>query len=582
VQQNGLVLDLIAPPEENPWKRRVRAADLAFLDDDRAAVVTYDGDVWLLDGLAAAGFDQLAWRRFASGLHEPLAIAAPQGVIQVATKNGVVRLHDRDGNGEAYWFENFNDQLLQSYSTRAFPLDMAIGPDGSTFVTQGGIGRPRLESGAYESPQPAAILKISPDGRSSQIFATGAREAYVAVHPRTGLVTATDQQGPFIPSSLCYLVRPGDEYGFNIENPDLLALPLVWIPHEQDNSSSSEVWMLGAGMGPWNGRLLHLSYGNGRLLLIAPDLEAPQPQGAVIPLDFKTDLPLLHARLHPRGDAVFLAGFQIYDSQVSTPWALGRLRPGETPITTPVAARSCAEGVVLEFTAPLDPDSILPEKVVARAWNYLRSSAYGSGRYALDGKAGTTPWPVGQTVLSTDRKSVFIHLPELPPVMQLEIRHEFRLAGGAVARGAVYFTIHQPHRLDLARAGFPGVDLSRSVAVVAPANEPPATAALGRELAQSIGCAACHSVDGTTEGKNGPTWRGLFGARRTFVDGTSEIADELYLREKILDPQRKKMKSAQVEMPSYRGVLSEPQVEALVLYIKSLRTRTRSPKGPAP
>ena len=579
VQHNGLVLDQIAVPDDNPWNRRVRVADLAFLSDDRAAVVTYDGDVWLLDGLADAKLERLTWRRFASGLHEPLAITAPRGVIQVATKNGVVRLFDRDGNGEADWFENFNDQLLQSFSTRSFPLDMAIGPDGSTFVTQGGIGRPRLTSGGHSSPQPATILKISADGRTSEVFATGAREAYLTVHPKTGVVTATDQQGPYVPSSVCYLVRPGDEFGFMIDEPDRLARPLAWIPHEQDNSASSQLWMLGAGLGQWDGRLLHLSYGNGQLLLIAPDLDAPIPQGAVIPLEFKTDLPLLHARLHPRGNAVFLAGFQIYDSRVGIPWALGRLRSGATPIVTALAARSCAEGVVLEFAAPLDPDSLRPEKVAARAWNYLRSSAYGSGRYALDGQAGTTPWPVGQTVLSSDRKSVFIHLPNLPPVMQLEVRHDFLLASGAVARGAVYFTIHERRPLDLARAGFPGVDLARSIAVVTPTNEPPATAALGKTLSETIGCAACHSSDGTTEGKNGPTWRNLYGSRRTFLDGASEIADEAYLREKILDPQRKKTKTEQVEMPSYRGVLSETQIEALVLHIKTLRERTRNPKG---
>ena len=43
------------------------------------------------------------------------------------------------GDGEADWFENFSDAMLQSQTTRSFPLDMALGPDGSTYVTQGGI-----------------------------------------------------------------------------------------------------------------------------------------------------------------------------------------------------------------------------------------------------------------------------------------------------------------------------------------------------------------------------------------------------------------------------------------------------------
>src|SRR5690606_26015329 len=123
-QQNGLALDRIATPDANPWARRVRAADIAFLTDDRAAAVAYDGDVWLVDGFGKLDADALTWRRYASGLHEPLAIAvASGGVVQVATKNGVVRVHDRDGNGEADWFENFSDGVIQSQTTRSFPLD---------------------------------------------------------------------------------------------------------------------------------------------------------------------------------------------------------------------------------------------------------------------------------------------------------------------------------------------------------------------------------------------------------------------------------------------------------------------------
>ena len=580
IQQNGLMFDRLAMPEENPWKRRVRPADIAFLTEDRAAVVGYDGDVWLVDGLGDPALAQVSWRRYASGLQEPLAIVAPGGVIQVATKNGVVRLHDRDGNGEADWFENFNDQMVQSQTTRSFPLDMAVGPDGSTYVSQGGIvTRSGLVSGGEGTPQTGGILKISKDGRSSTLFASGAREPFLTVHPETGVVTATDQQGNFIPSSVCYLVRPGDDFGFLQDQPAKLAPPLTWIPHEEDSSSTSEVWMMGKGLGPWAGRLLHLSYGTGRIFLITPDLDAPTPQGSVIPLGLKTDLPLLHARVSLKGDAVFLTSFQIWGTTTGTIQAIGRLRPGTTPITTALAARSSSEGVVLEFATPLDPASVKPEAVHVRGWNYQRSKAYGSGRYTLDGPAGTTPFGIAQTVLSEDRKSVFVHLPHLPAMMQLEVRHDFILAAGAPARGTAYFTIHQPHAVDLAGEGFAHVDLGKKALMAAREVEAPPTVALGKGFSETMGCIACHSSDGSTEGKVGSTWKGLFGKRQTFIDGTTEIADEFYLREKILDPQQKRLKAGQIEMPSYRGVLSDQQLDSLILYIKSLRGGNAAPRN---
>ena len=336
--------------------------------------------------------------------------------------------------------------------------------------------------------------------------------------------------------------------------------------------------MVGQGMGAWSGRLLHLSYGTGRVFLISPDLDAPMPQGAVIPLDLKTDLPLLHGRMNLRGDALFFAGLQIYGASATNNWALGRLRPGKTEIVTALAARSCVDGVVLEFASPLDPASLGAEKTVARAWNYKRSAAYGSGRYALDGSPGVTPWGVAQTVLSADRKAVFVHLPNLAAVAQLEVRHDFRLASGPAARGVVYFTIHQPRPLDLGKAGFAGVDLSKQPVVATRVTEEPASVASGKSLAESLGCAVCHSADGTTEGKIGPTWQRLFGSQRTLLDGTRELADELYIREKILDPTQKRTKPGVIEMPSYRGVLSEPQLESLVLYIKSLGSRRGRPE----
>ncbi len=572
LNQNGLILDHIAVPETNPWKRRVRPADLAFLSDDLAAVVAFDGDVWLVSGFADPRLARLEWRRFASGLHEPLAIAAPGGVIQVATKNGIVRLHDRDTNGEADEFENFNDQVIQSQTTRSFPLDMAVAPDGATFVTQGGIvTQSGLASGGTGTAHTGAFLKIARDGRSLEAFARAAREPFLAVHPVTGVVTGTDQQGHYIPSTPVYLVRRGDSFGFLEKQPAPVTPPLVWIPHDQDISASSQVWMHGEGMGPWHDRLLHLSYGTGRLLLIAPDFDAPVPQGAVIPLEFKTGLPLLHGRMHPRGDAVFLAGFQIWGTQTPTKWALGRLRRGPAPITTALHATSCREGVVLTFADSLSAASVTPQAVRIRSWNYRRSAAYGSGRYAHDDSPGVNRHGVGQTVLSRDGRSVFIHVPHLHPTMQLEVRHDFLFAGGEPARGAVFFTIHAHRDLDLAAAGFPPIDLTRGAIATAPEKEPLPTVAQGRALTESLGCIVCHSTDGTTEGKVGPTWRRIFGAKRDFATGGSAVVDEFYLREKILDPQKNRLSEKPAEMPSYRGVVSDQQLESIVLYLRSLK-----------
>jgi cytochrome c oxidase subunit II len=57
----------------------------------------------------------------------------------------------------------------------------------------------------------------------------------------------------------------------------------------------------------------------------------------------------------------------------------------------------------------------------------------------------------------------------------------------------------------------------------------------GEKWAGDFGCDACHSFDGTT--RLGPTWLGLYGNERVFSDGTSLVADEVYIRESILHPE---------------------------------------------
>jgi mono/diheme cytochrome c family protein len=89
-----------------------------------------------------------------------------------------------------------------------------------------------------------------------------------------------------------------------------------------------------------------------------------------------------------------------------------------------------------------------------------------------------------------------------------------------------------------------------------------------------MGCVACHSIDGTVTGRVGPSWKALSGSERTFTDKTKGIADEAYLRQSILEPAAKVavgFNQTDAGMPSYAGVLTDAQIEALLLYIQSLK-----------
>src|SRR5579871_1071544 len=88
-------------------------------------------------------------------------------------------------------------------------------------------------------------------------------------------------------------------------------------------------------------------------------------------------------------------------------------------------------------------------------------------------------------------------------------------------------------------------------------------AAEGEQLFQASGCSACH-VD---QGKGvGPSLVGLYGSQVAFDDGTSALADDTYLHQSILDPNRQIVAGYHGIMPTYRGQLTEDQVVQLIAY----------------
>jgi len=567
----GWTLDRIGLPAGNPWKRRVRPADIVFLSSEKAAVVTFEGDVWRLD----LDGSRCRWTRIAAGLCEPLSIEQVGGVIQVFTRNGIVRLKDLNADGETDFYENHSSLVHHTASTRGYPLDMEVDDSGRTWCSTGGIvtDRKSLTNAAPANPHSGAIMMISAGGKELEVIGSHAREPFFARDRVTGRIAMSEQQGHWVPSSGSFPVMPGTNFGFGQPDPKGLSPPAVWVPHDQDTSSASPLWVRGSAFKAWEGGLLDLSYGTGRLFLVRPAETWPAQEGAVIPLGIETGLPILHARVHPGDGSIWLAGFRIYDSGAPELEGLVRLRSGSEPLNTPVDARVVKEGVVLSFAAELEAASVKPEAVRAKEWQYRRSSAYGSPRLKRDGQTGADVVPTGATVLSKDRKSVFIHIPALKPTMQLEISHGFVLKGGKPEQRSLYFTMADSVPADWARLGFDPPQLDASIASVHGAASADATpsAEWGKDLATGYGCIACHSVDGTKEGHSGPTWKGLYGAERRFTKGAARKADDDYLLESMLDPGKAIVEGYAPGMGSYSGILSDAEMKSILLYIRELK-----------
>lgn len=91
----------------------------------------------------------------------------------------------------------------------------------------------------------------------------------------------------------------------------------------------------------------------------------------------------------------------------------------------------------------------------------------------------------------------------------------------------------------------------------------------GAQLAQASGCIACHST--ADKRVVGPPWGGLYGSEVKLADGGTVSVDEAYLIESIFAPNAKIVAGYPTGMmPSYNGILSNDDANAIVEYIRSL------------
>jgi len=580
------VSDLVMLPLPNPWNRNVRVADIAFFNNGDAAVVTFEGDVWLVKGFEK-NLKTLSWTRFASGLFEPMSIVVKNEEIYVFGREGIVRLHDTNNDGEADFYENFANIMPQSTESREWAGDMLGDKDGNFFLAKGGS----LNNGEGITPiiakgfrtgsrQSGTIVKVSSDGKSAEVIATGLRGPYLGLNPENGILTASDQQGNFVPASPVYLVKKGDYFGVPAtahreDNPEITP-PLTWIPHRVDRSSISQRWINSDKMGPLNGDLIHFSFARPGVFRVVFDSLAPQPQGGISFIHSYYPMPASKGKVNPKDGQLYITGFNLWGSLSTGISGLVRLRYTGKPSYMVNGTHAGSKGIVLKFDSPLEAESAgQVRNYQVKRWQYNRTQEYGSGHFKLDGTPGEEPLKVLASYLSKDKKSVFLVVPDMTEVEQMEVSYQISAEDGTSLNDGFWLTINKIYDLPLAELGFDGVETDMEILASKlgehASEEAVVSVERGEIVFKQMACIGCHSPGSKTDGLYGPPFGGLYGAERIFEDGGKAIADEAYLKESILRPAAHIVKGFPAEMPSFEGILTESDIESVVLYIKSLK-----------
>jgi hypothetical protein len=430
-------VDQIKLPEKNPWNASIRFAGLDFFSDGRAALCTWDGDVWIVSGLDDS-LKKIRWKRFAAGLHAPLGLKIINGIIHVAGRDQITKLHDLNNDGEADFYENFNNDPSLTLQRHEFVMDLQTDKDGNLYYCRSGH---YIQSKRGDN---CVVYKISPNGKKIEKFASGFREPNgMAIGP-DGTMTVADNEGNGIPQTPIYHLKQGANYGFTPSltgKPDegtwkLREQPIVWLGPKVDASAGSQVWVPDKkDWGPLAGKLLHTSYGNCALFHLMIDKAGDPWQGAVwkFPLSFESGI--MRARFSPTDGQLYVCGLRGWSTSAVKDGQFARVRctGNQTPI--PVAYRVLKTGLEFTFSQILDKAATEDADNWAGTWTEaLKKTPTAKELQEM---------PITSVRLAADRKTVTIALDKLRAVPNFALQYRIEAADGTKISGELNGTIHR-------------------------------------------------------------------------------------------------------------------------------------------
>ncbi len=443
------VVDTIPLPDQNPWGAWMRISGFDFYPDGRAAVCTFNGDVWIVSGIDDK-LDHVTWKRYAAGLYEPLGLKIIDGKVFVLGRDRITRLTDSNNDGEADFYESFNSDRTLYPSYHAFAFDLQTDSKGNIYFVSGGnqIGQDR--------PGYATVMKISHDGTKSETVGDGFRAPNgMEIGPHDE-IAVSDNQGHWIPSSKISLVKPGGFYG-HVADPRVDSKasipasydePLLWIPYTMDNSSGGGTWApSGTKWGPYAEHLLHTSYGFSSLFAVMDETVGDTKQAGIVKFPLKFLSGIMRARFNPADGQLYVCGLKGWQTNGAKYGCFQRVRYTGKPLYMPTGMHVLSnKTIAITFDVPLDKTTAAdPHNFDIQQWNYKWWSTYGSPEFSLahPGQKGKDTVEITGAKLSPDGKTVTLTTAPLRKVQQMDIKMQIKAADGGDVHVEIGNTINK-------------------------------------------------------------------------------------------------------------------------------------------
>jgi hypothetical protein len=442
------VIDTIPVPFTNPYKSWMRLGGLDFFSDGRAALTTWSGDVWIVSGIDD-NLEKVTWKRFASGLFQPLGLKIVDDTVYVLCRDGVHKLVDLNDDGEADFYQCVTNEFYVTSNFHEFIFDLHTDKDGNFYFVKGGPVRPGGSGWDKITPSHGCLFKLSKDGSKLEVVARGFRAPNgMGVGPH-GELTVGDNEGTWTPMCPINWIKPGGFYGVpdfipSAAKPTVRDNPLCWMPKDVDNSNGCQVWITGDRFGPLSGQMLHTSYGTCTLFNVLKEEVGGQMQGGVVPV-LKFDTGVMRARFVEKQNALYLAGLRGWQTSATKDAGFYRVRFTGKPANVPVDMHVAPGAIKITFSEPLDRKSAEnADNYNIQRWNYRWKQNYGSPHFKVSNpqQQGHDDIEVEEATLSPDGRTLTLKVADLQPVMQMKIAYQLKAADGSPVRSAIHHTIN--------------------------------------------------------------------------------------------------------------------------------------------
>lgn len=416
---------------ELPGGEVLEAGAIEILPNNKVAVGTRRGEVWIIENAYAKNPEESKFTRFAHGMHEILGLAYKDGWLYVTQRPDVTRIKDTNNDGKADVFEVVSDgwEINGDYHEYAF---------GSRFDKNGNIWYTLCLTGSFNSSSKFRgwAGKITPEGKFIPTT-SGVRSPGGIGFNAEGDVFYTDNQGPWNGTSGLKHIKEGafvghpggfpwykdpaaKHLGNAPEQPksksrmmvEAKKIPqlyptCVFFPYGKMGQSASGIDcdLSGGKFGPFEKQLFVGDQTHSTVMRVFLEkVDGEHYQGCCIPFRSGLGSGTVPVRFGSDGSLVVGGTNRGWGSRGPKPFAIERLEwTGKVPFEIH-EMRAKADGFEVTFTKPIDKEAAAKlDSYSMTTFTYIYQADYGSPEVDA-----TTP-KITKVDVGSDGKSVRLY-----------------------------------------------------------------------------------------------------------------------------------------------------------------------------